>query len=236
MISANVLSGPFEEPFAEAMFESIKALVDEIIVVDTAPENNPNYAVNKKYATKLVYLPRGKDKNFSFAEAREIARLESNYDWVLRIDQDEVLHENCIPRLKRITDSEYWSNIEVSFYHFMLFPWLYQYIEPKIVLMKTNSFSWVGGVHETPQITGRIKIAHDIKYHHYGYLRGQKEVFDRWKLYTDIDNKPNWYDGVNPRTILDDRIPVCQNFPPEGHPTVVHSTLDKLFPLWQQKP
>jgi glycosyltransferase involved in cell wall biosynthesis len=242
-VALNMIVGPYEELFLEAAIASCYSLCDEFIFIDTAPGNNPSrwfldefkddscvsaavYDDPHKKVT-IIDMPRGEDKDFSFAEARELARVNTESEWVLRLDADEVLHETDVERLKKITSTNC-TSIEVAFYHFMVYPWLYQYIEPKTILMKTDSFTWVNGVHEIPRIVGRTIRVHDIKYYHYGYCRGQEEVFKRWQLYVDIDGRPEWYKGVNPNSILDDRISVCQNFKGE-HPLVVQDTLAKLF-------
>jgi len=115
----------------------------------------------------------------------------------------------------------------------MVYPWLYQYIEPKVILFKREDCCWTRGVHEVLDISGKVLRLHNVKYHHYGYCRGQQEVFKRWQLYVDIDGRSEWYKNTDAEHILDDRISVCQNF--EGtHPVFVQSTLDKLFPNWRE--
>lgn len=247
-IALNMIVGPYEEPFLEASLNSVKELLDECIIVDTAPGNNPNRQLIEDWIGKqlrvdylddeyvIIDMPRGEDKDFSFAEARELARVNTKSDWVLRLDADEVIHEKDIAGLKLTqfrADVEGYAAVEIAFYHFMVYPWLFQYIESKQILFRKDTFSWMNGVHELPKVRGDTLRKHNIKYFHYGYCRGQAEVFKRWKLYTDIDGRPTWYNGVNPDTILDDRISVCQNF--NGtHPKVVEPTLDKLFPNWHE--
>lgn len=247
-IALNMLTGPFEEPFLQASLNSCLDLCDEFVLIDTAPGNNPNrelmnsfkklqddvsdlYGKNK--SIKILELPRGEDKDFSFAEARELARVNTDSDWVLRFDADEVFHEDNIGPLKELSKKEDISGIRIAFYHFMVYPWLFQFIEPRISLIRTHSFVWQNKVHELPKIRGKILDKTSIVYCHYGYCRGQGEVFKRWKLYSDIDGDFNHYDGVNKETILDDRVESALKFDKSGHPKYVHSTLDKLFPEWR---
>lgn len=243
-VALNMIIGPYEEPFLQAAIASCYDLCDAFIFVDTAPGNNPNRTLLEEFKemsnantaiwgdsfkrVTIIDMPRGEDKDFSFSAARELARINTDSEWVLRLDADEVLHEKDIDQLRALTKEEKYNAIEVAFYHFMVYPWLYQYIEPKSILMRTNTFSWINGVHEVPKLTGRAFKAHDIKYFHYGYCRGQEEVFKRWQLYVEIDGRPNWYHGVNPSTIISDRISVCQNFKGE-HPKVVQGVLERMF-------
>lgn len=233
MISANVISGPFYEVFAEAALASIVDIVDEIIIVDTAPGENPNTEVNEKYATKLLYMPRGESKDFSFSAARDMALRNSSGDWIMKWDQDEVVHEKDAAVIKAATLLPKYSAIELAFYHFMIYPWLYQFIDKKVFLFKKDCATWSKGVHESLNIRGEIFPIHDIKVFHMGYCRGQAEVFKRWKLYAEIEGVPDWYEGTDPEHIIEDRIPVCQNFAGK-HPKVLEPVLDIMFPYWRE--
>jgi hypothetical protein len=237
-----MITGGFEEPFIKAAVDSALGLVDELVFVDTFPGNNPSspYLDFLKEScikpVKIVEMPRGEDKDFSFAAARELARINTSTDWFLRLDADEVLHENTIAILRhevKAANSRGFSGVEVQFYHHMVFPWLYQYTEPKVILFRKDSMSWENGVHELPQIRGEISTVPGVFFNHYGYCRGQEEVFKRWQLYVEIDGKPDWYAGRDPNTILSDRISVCQNYC-KTHPKYTHPTLDKLFPNWRE--
>lgn len=244
-IALNMIIGPFVEPFFVAAVKSALPIISEIVLVDTSPDTQPNrnnideiiWAANEKgISLQYIAMPRKDDASFSFAAAREAARINTHAEWILRLDADEVLHEKDYEMLVAPTKLPNISAIEVTFYHFMVYPWLFQYIEPKVILFKRDMAKWVKGVHEVLDIRGQTYRLHEVKYFHYGYCRGEAEVFKRWVLYTDIDGRPNYYDGVDPNTILQDRISVCQNFPKELHPVAVHSTLDRLFPLWREEP
>lgn len=234
MIALNMIIGPYYEVFLTPAIRSCLDLVDEIVIVDTAPEKNPNRNTlieeidfgNKKVT--IIEMFRGEDKDFSFSAARELARENTESDWVLRLDADEILHEKDIETLKAVTKLPKVDAVEVAFFHFMIYPWLYQYIEPKTILFKRSKAKWTRGVHEGLEIRGNTYKLHEVKYFHYGYCRGQEEVFKRWQLYVDIDGKPDWYKGQDPNHILDDRIKVCHNFEGE-HPIVVQDTLNSMF-------
>jgi hypothetical protein len=231
-----MIVGPFYEPFLSAAIESTRYLVDEIIFVDTAPGNNLNRDILEHWSSEfpkedkrsvLINMPRGEDKDFSYSEARELAREFTEADWVLRLDADEVLHEKDIPLLLEISKIDNISSVEVKFYHFMIYPWLYQYTESKRILFRTQNFHWTHAVHEIPIVHGKNAIL-PIFYYHYGYCRGQEEVFKRWMLYRDIEGKPAYYDNMNPSEILNSRLSVCQNFT-GTHPAVVQTKLSEMF-------
>lgn len=236
MLALNMIVGPYKEPFIKAAVDSSLELVSEMVFVDTAPGNNPSRPFldflkeSTRMPVKIIDLPRNEDKDFSFAAARETARMNSDSPWVLRLDADEVFHEKDMMLLKH-TLWEYcvdYEAIELAFYHHMIYPKYYQYVEAKPVFLKKDTFHWERGVHELQIIDGKILQMHKTRFHHYGYCRGQAEVFKRWQLYVDIDGKPGWYKGRDPNNILTDRLSVCLPF--KGtHPKYVMPTLSEMF-------
>lgn len=238
-ISLNMIVGPYIEPFLGAALTSISNLVDEYVIIDTAPGGNPNrdflnkWAVTNTVPVKIINMERGEGKDFNFAEARELARVNSTHGWILRMDADEVIHEKDISTMREVVNecesSGEYNGIKIAFYHFMVYPWLYQYIEPRIAFFKKNLSHWEldRAVHEILRVQGKIKDT-DILYYHYGYCRGQEEVFKRWQLYAEIDNMPNLYSGQDPNNIISDRIAVSLNFTGE-HPAAVKDTLSEMF-------
>jgi len=223
-------------PFREAIL-SILPICDELIVNVGNSEDNTLEVIKSIDSNKIKILNRTWD--MSLRDGGKVLSIESNAalvkcsgDWCFYIQADEVLHEDNIHEIKaamQIAEREGYTGIECGFYHHMIYPWLYQYIEPRVILMRTNCFSWKSSpsVHETPNLKGKI-FHTGIKYHHYGYCRGQEEVFKRWKLYMEIDNNPHWYDGYDPNNIITDRLEVCQNL--KGtHPKVVQETLERMF-------
>jgi GT2 family glycosyltransferase len=236
-IAANIIVGPWEEPFLNAALLSILDLVDEFVVIDTAPGNNPNrdmlndwmqYShIEHSKPFKIIDMARGEDKDFSFSAARELARVNTMSDWILKFDADECIHENDIPTLLNAVKNTNASAIQVNFYHFMLYPNLYQFIDKKTLLFKRDKLRWINDVHELPEINGLTEYL-PITYFHYGYLRGQEEVYKRWVLYRDIEGKPAYYDNMDPKEILTCRLSVCQNFIGE-HPLAVQGVLAEMF-------
>ena len=231
-----MIVGPYEEPFLKSAIDSSLEFVNELVFVDTAPSNNPsrmflNFLQEScRMPVKIIDLPRISDKEFSFAAARETARMNTDSEWILRLDADEVFHEKDMMFIKH-TLMEYsvdYVGFELAFYHHMIYPKYFQYIEPKTLFLKKDSFYWDRGVHERQVIDGAVYAMHHTKFHHYGYCRGQAEVFKRWQLYVDIEGKPDWYKGRDPNNILTDRLSVCHKFE-ETHPKYVLPTLLEMF-------
>lgn len=262
-ITLNMIVGPFNEPFLQAAVESSVGLCDEFIFIDTAPGNNPNrkflnifqnrmnyvfedltfdkLAPKDPPIVKIIDMPRGKDKDFNYSIARELARKSTESEWVLRLDADEIIHEKYIDQLKDyVTNTKNVDAIKLRFWH--------HYLHPNLILLlhgqdtykqysfiRTNSFKWINQVHEIPSIISKpFSCPEDIKYNHYGYCRGQKAIKDRWVFYDKLGglgknslDVENIDDNIFLETIIDTSVLVDYT---DVHPPVVIPKLEELFP------
>jgi len=96
MISAYIITKN-EERYIRKCLESIKNVVDEIIILD-------GYSVDKtvdicKEYTDKIYLHKFSG---SFAEERTLAVSKTKYEWILQIDADETLSENLQKELRNL--------------------------------------------------------------------------------------------------------------------------------------
>ena len=82
------------EKFLGKCLESIKAVADEIIIVDTG-SNDGTVDIARKYTDKVFFHPW--EDNFS--KARNQALAYATGDWILIIDADEELVQEDIPNL-----------------------------------------------------------------------------------------------------------------------------------------
>jgi hypothetical protein len=237
-ISLNQIIGPWTEPFLEASIESVRPILDAIILVDTAPGRNPNRERMEAIpGVTILELPRGKDKDFSYADARNLARKATKTKWLLRLDADEVIHQRYLDELLEITRTTDSIAVEVRFWHHVLHPDLYQVLEDDIkkILLMTDEFEWVGKVHECPTKNGDTYKAHHIKMNHYGYVRGQREVFKRWQLYRELGGMPHNLDELNPDDFLSDMELVCKVYPDQHPKAIVHKLLEMYPDLGNRK-
>lgn len=229
-----MIVGPWYEEFLAASLMSTLGLVSEYVMVDTFPGQNKNREQMEELAAffeaKIIDLPRSDLWEFSYAKARNVALKASTKEWILRLDCDEVLHENSIFKLIRATRNPDIVGIETKFYHHVISPNLHQILDdPKVILFRRKGALWIRKVHETVFLKGSLLKLHDIKFNHYGYCRRQKEVMERWKLYEKIEGQEAWYHNLDPDHILDERLEYI--VPYEGtHPAVVIPTLRRLFP------
>ncbi len=90
-----------EEAYIERCLESVKDIVDEIIIVDTG-STDKTIAIAKKNATLLVQIPW----NDNFAKARNVSLDEASGEWILVLDADETLHQEDLQKLKALIQRE----------------------------------------------------------------------------------------------------------------------------------
>ncbi|MEW5768503.1 MAG: glycosyltransferase [bacterium] len=86
-----------EEERLPKCLESVKDLVDEIIVVDTGSKDK-TMEIARSFGAKLYQHPWPN----SFSAARNISLSYAASDWVLILDADEWLDQGCIPKIKKI--------------------------------------------------------------------------------------------------------------------------------------
>ena len=231
-ITLNMIVGPFYEPFLEAAVKSAITLVDRIIFVDTAPCDNVNRPVMELFEeATIIDSPRKKEKKFSYAEARELARKATDSDWVLRLDADEVLRPETLEELRNHTRVPSHNAVQVLFYHHVLHPDYFMYTEndPKNILLRTSEIHWTGNVHESPNVKGRVINATHLRYNHYGYVRGQEEVYKRLQFYKTLGGFPHNIDHIQPEQCLAGIENGLVHFNGE-HPPVVVPKLREMYP------
>jgi glycosyltransferase involved in cell wall biosynthesis len=229
LVTLNMIVGPFEEPFLEASLKSIAPLCSKMIIVDTAPGDNPNRAVMERSGAHIIDLPR--KEQFNFSEARNTALDASKTEWIMKFDADEVMHVKYLSKLYKLYRETDCNAIEVTFWHHFLEPGLYRPIndDKKCILIRREHLIWSRPVHEGSHITGEILKSHDIKFNHYGYVKPQREIWKRWKLYSSLGGGPDNVDELDPDHMLDYIYPSLKPYQDE-HPPVAISIINQLFP------
>lgn len=165
-----------EEENLDKCLDSIKGLVDEIIIVDTGSTDNTK-EIAFKYTDKIYDFTWCND----FAKARNYSISKATNDWILVLDADEVVknfdvenirtfcsevNEKTVGRLKRINEYEDEYGIK-------------KYIERVNRFFNKNYFEYEGIIHE--QIVLKTKELYktkniDLIIDHIGY---SKEVLNR---------------------------------------------------------
>lgn len=87
-----------EEKHLARCLDSVKDVVDEIVIVDTGSIDR-TIEIAEKYKANIYHFNWVND----FSAARNFALSKSNGDWILYLDADERLHKSSKEELKKIT-------------------------------------------------------------------------------------------------------------------------------------
>jgi glycosyltransferase involved in cell wall biosynthesis len=229
-ISLNMIVGRWKEPFLKEAVNSVLPIIDDIIFVNSDPEENINLENMLSFGATIVNLPRPRDKDFSYAEARNAAVKATKTDWIIKMDADEALNEKYYDELLYYTTTEY-TSVDAHFWHHVLHP---DYIEEfpgniKKILFRTDSLTWTNAVHEEPSVKGIAKNAMHLRKDHYGYCRGAREIFKRHEFYTLLEGGST--KGMDPDHWLDYKLTNGCLIPyPENHPAAIVVKLEEMFP------
>jgi len=89
-----------EEKYLQGCLESVKDIVDEIVLVDTGSTDR-TLEIAEKYKAKILHFNWIND----FSAARNYALENSKGNWILYLDADERIDPNSIDEIKRITEN-----------------------------------------------------------------------------------------------------------------------------------
>ena len=196
-----------EQDTLENCLNSVKDIVDEMVIVDTG-STDKTIEIAKKF--NAVIIPTKWEDDFS--SARNLSLQNATKEWILVLDADETISKEDLPRLKKLTESK-------GFEGFMLIQ--RSYIDntnsPKWVSSKNDNYNeskpyagWIYSgitrlfrnrkeirfeypVHETvkesiKRINGRIGIT-NIPIHHYGKVRDPAFIDKKSSMYLEIGKK-----------------------------------------------
>jgi len=199
-----------EETALPACLESVKDLVDEMVIADTGSTDG-TLEVAKRFGARCLSIPWEND----FARARNQPLSQVRSDWVLSLDADEQLDENAkraLPRLLKdpATDGyvvnifNYVPSLDVKVWDFATkvnrsgfepakgFP---AYVEhPAVRLFRRRAkVCFVGCIHESVmppivQMGGVLRKA-DFVIHHFGMAAGPADRARKNQLYHSMLQK-----------------------------------------------
>ncbi|GKU25991.1 tetratricopeptide repeat-containing glycosyltransferase family 2 protein [Clostridium folliculivorans] len=161
-----------EEKTLPVCLNSIKDLVDEIIIVDTGSKDK-TIDIAKSFSAKIYSF----NWNNDFSEARNESLKHATKDWILIMDADEELYLEDKERLRALLSSEL---KEDAIYFFQGISYLGEKIDEGNITTSLNPrlFKNNRGIHYEGQIHNQLVyisnevsvIEEYIKIHHYGYL------------------------------------------------------------------
>lgn len=192
-IAAHLILGPREEPFLEAMLESIASSAQLLIVNDNAPDPSPHastLAASRFGREQRVVIAR--TQFAGFADARNVClRLHAQHaagDWVAFVDADEVhgarvarvaAHLDRVPRAFDFVDAYTW--------HFFGSFDYYTSIERRMMFFRfAPELRWEGAVHEQLRGHGGRRVALPYVYAHYGHTLQPRRHAEKARQYSAL--------------------------------------------------
>ena len=162
-----------EEKFLPGCLESVKDLVDEIIIVDTG-STDKGVEVAKRYGAKVFHHRWNND----FSEARNHALLHAKGDWVLHLDADEEFKKEDIPLVKEIIKDKDANGVQCVICNMQKDSSDFS-ISYFFRLFRNNIGVYYNGlIHETPIIPGKLSHS-NIRIIHYGYAASKEGLNDK---------------------------------------------------------
>ena len=199
-----MLVGNFDEPYLYHALKSINWVDEVVIIYNNASKENIQrindwrIGYNGQFTSADYYKVY---REFNFADARNLAKEVSSSDYLLKIDADELYYNSFETTIRSLSfDMDMYL---VYFYHLFYSMEHYRFIEPKEVLFANKpEIRWDYKVHE--RIIG-VKSYDQLDdcFIHYGYLKSNEAILDKWRLYAKLEGEPDRYDNIDVTTIID---------------------------------
>ncbi len=192
-IAAHLILGPREEPFLDAMLESISGSANLLIVNDNAPDPSPHAATlgasrfgreNRLVVERTAFS--------GFAAARNVClRLHAEHaagDWVAFVDADEVHGERVArvaQRLDRVPTA--FDFVDGYTWHFFASFDYYTSIERRMMFFRfAPGLRWEGAVHEQLRGLSGRRVALPYVYAHYGHTLHPRRHAEKARQYSAL--------------------------------------------------
>lgn len=175
-----------EEKDLPRCLESLKGLVDEIILVDSG-STDKTIEIAERFGAKVYHR-----KFDNYANQKNFALEKATGDWVLSIDGDEEIS----PELTKEIQSELKNNKSlfiaysiprknIIFGKFIKHTRWQPELDRHIWLWKRNVGKWIGDVHEEVAVDGEIgKLMHPKIHHQY---KNVSEFMDMMNRYSELE-------------------------------------------------
>ena len=156
-----------EEDFLTQCLESVKDIVDEMIIVDTGSSDR-TIEIAKKYTDKVYFH----EWEGSFSKARNQSLQYATCDWILQMDADEELEQEDIPLLKSAIKSDKYNAIYVALLNQTGDGWTKHYFQR---IFRRGKAYYHGIVHNQLAYEGAVATT-EIRVYHYGYNLSQDKM------------------------------------------------------------
>lgn len=161
-----------EEEFLGQCLESVKTLVDEMIIVDTGSEDR-TVEIAESYGAKIYHHPwQG-----SFSEARNVSLQYATCDWILQLDADEALEQEDIPIVRAAIKKEEINAIFVALLNDASGGWAKHYFQR---IFRRGKAHYEGIVHNQLVVEGK-QAKSEIRVYHFGYNLSHDKMMLKYK-------------------------------------------------------
>ncbi|RZV58066.1 MAG: glycosyltransferase [Candidatus Brocadia sp. BROELEC01] len=169
-----------EEELLPNCLNSIKKVVDEIIIVDTGSIDN-TVTIAKEFGAKVYHH----SWNDSFSEARNHCLQYASGDWIFQIDADEELEQADIMKLKEAISNPKYNAIAVAIHSAIQDNYHTFY---NIRIFRRGKGFYQGIIHEQVIIEGD-RLSADIRLYHHGYNLDPHKMKNKWQKTTRLLQK-----------------------------------------------
>ena len=149
-----------EEDFLEQCLESVKALVDEMVIVDTG-STDKTMEIARRYTDKVYFY----EWPGSFSAARNHSLQFCTGDWILQLDADEALEQDDIPVVREVIKSNLYNAVSVALLNETPEGWSKHYFQR---LYRRGKARYEGIVHNQLVFEG-AELRSEIRVYHWGY-------------------------------------------------------------------
>ncbi len=209
-----------EEDWVAGAIESVRSVVEEVIIVDTgSTDSTPSRA--EALGAKLLKF----QWNASFADARNASLKAATQPWVLVLDADERIAAQDLPFIKGATEQAPADGYHLTQRNYVcksqVFGWTANsgqykegagydgYVDNPLIRLFRNSpeIRFHGVVHEIidpNRLPRHFKFASiPVVLHHYGKVRGEERVAAKRHLYLDLGLKKLELEPANAKAHFD---------------------------------
>ena len=200
-----------EEKYLRGCLESVKDVVDEIVIVDTGSTDN-TLKIAEEFGAKIYHFEWIKD----FSAARNFALSKSTGNWILYLDADERIEQKSKKEIFRLTKNNKKLGINCIINNLddnKKAPTLMKYVR---LFRNNKNISFVGKAHEQIESSLRQQgykiIDSNIEITHLGYNVSKDKLKEKANrnlelLLNEYNEKPTWYGAyqiANSYSVLDD--------------------------------
>ncbi|HCC34730.1 MAG TPA: hypothetical protein DEQ02_03515 [Ruminococcaceae bacterium] len=180
-----------EEKVLARCLDSVKDVVDEIIIVDTGSDDKTK-AIAKKYTDNVYDFEWIND----FSAARNFAFSKATMDYQMWLDADDILTEENMIKLKNLKDTLNPQTDIVTMKYLTHFDAggnpIHSSTRERLIRREKN-FLWQGAVHECIPLIGNI-VHYDIEVHHKKMEVREGQHDRNLKIYEALEKKGKEFD------------------------------------------